>query len=278
MSGQSPVTGSLFAPFFFPLGIAFMGAQSAVMMKMAGENWQYGKRRISAMSNEDFNKMTPIKLYQIETAELQAIIPSIESSLQSMTPLTATIVTEMLNTFKVGAQATGAYLNDILNTPLGNIIKGAIVIWMPWLIPLMDKVPDLLVQEEADKIEVIDFPQTKPPEKEKKPPKTKQELDDEFKKTQDEIDKKKDPKMKQYTTFLNKIVNHNQRITSISAKIQQALQDLNNGKITKGKYTTLHKLLNQKLKLEVSLKKQTMLHFNNWKKNNKGWLSNNNLE
>ncbi len=115
-----------------------MGAQSAVMMKMAGENWQYGKRRIFAMSNEDFNEMTPVTLYEIETQELRAIIPSIESSLQSMTPLTATIVTEMINTFKVGAEATVNYVGQLGDSPLGNAIKIAISIWMPWLNTLID--------------------------------------------------------------------------------------------------------------------------------------------
>ncbi len=85
-----------FMPFFFPLGIAFMGSQSAVMMKMAGEQWQYGKRRISAMSNEDFNKLTPIKLFQIETSELRAMIPLMESSMKDMSALTPMIIKEMV--------------------------------------------------------------------------------------------------------------------------------------------------------------------------------------
>ncbi len=168
----SPVTGSLFAPFFFPLGIAFMGAQSAVMMKMAGENWQYGKRRISAMKNEEFNALTPLKLYQLETAELQSIIPTIESSLRSMTPLTATIVTEMINTFKVGAQATLSYLNDIADTPIGKVIMFAIKVWMPWMEPLLGSaVQDIIKIEEA---EIIPTPDITPPSPTPKTDKEKQ--------------------------------------------------------------------------------------------------------
>ncbi len=173
MSAQSPVTGSLFAPFFFPLGIAFMGAQSAVMMKMAGENWQYGKRRISAMTNEDFNKMTPLKLYQVETAELRAMIPSIESSLKSMTPLTATIVTEMINTFKVGAVAAADYIRSFLDqfgeTPLGHAIIIAIRIWFPWVTPLLENIasfvdpPGLIGPPEGSPLPPEGFPSPSPP-------------------------------------------------------------------------------------------------------------------
>ncbi len=169
MSAQSPVTGSLFAPFFFPLGIAFMGAQSAVMMKMAGENWQYGKRRISAMTNEDFNKLTPLKLYQIETAELRAIIPSIESSLQSMTPLTATIVTEMINTFKVGAEAAAKYIQSFLDqfgeTPLGHALIIAIRIWFPWVTPLLENLAGFVTPDE-----IQGPPEGSPPPPEGLPP------------------------------------------------------------------------------------------------------------
>ncbi len=89
-----------FMPFFFPLGIAFMGAQSAVMMKMAGEQWQYGKRRISAMKNEDFNKLTAIKLYQIETNELREMIPIMKKSFEDMAALNPMIVNGMITMAK----------------------------------------------------------------------------------------------------------------------------------------------------------------------------------
>ncbi len=89
-----------FMPFFFPLGIAFMGSQSAVMMKMAGEQWQYGKRRISAMTNEEFNKLTPLKLFEIETSELRSMIPLMQESMRDMNKLTPIIVTEMVQMFK----------------------------------------------------------------------------------------------------------------------------------------------------------------------------------
>ena len=74
--------------FFMPLPLAmmipFMGIQSAVMAKQFGENFQYGKRRISAMSNEEFNKLTPKMIQDNANDELKAMIPSMEASIGDM--------------------------------------------------------------------------------------------------------------------------------------------------------------------------------------------------
>ncbi len=257
---SSPVTGSLFAPFFFPLGIAFMGAQSAVMMKMAGENWQYGKRRISAMSNEDFNALTPLGLYQLETAELQQIIPSITSSLESMTPLTATIVTEMINTFKVGAQATLAYLNDITDTPIGQVIMLAMNVWMPWMKPLLgEHVSDIITIEQPPTIEAPTIP-TRTFKPVIKPPKTKQEVLDQEKERKEHITKTtKDPLMAVFTKHLAGISSINQRLMA-NTNSQASFQ-----------------VKQFQAKHLAGIKKALLQAFTNWKKNHRAWLSVNKL-
>ncbi len=48
-----------FLPIPLAMMIPFMGAQSLVLGKAFGEGFQYGKRKISAMTNEEFNKLTP---------------------------------------------------------------------------------------------------------------------------------------------------------------------------------------------------------------------------
>ncbi len=87
---SSPLSGFTAVPN--PQMLAFMGAQSFVMMFQAGEGWQYGKRRISAMSNEDFNKLTPQKLLQNQAATLRSSIGTIEKSMNDMTPMIETII------------------------------------------------------------------------------------------------------------------------------------------------------------------------------------------
>ncbi len=73
-----------------------MGAQSFIMMYMAGEAWQYGKRKISAMTNEEFNKLSPLQLLKEQQSTLKEAIPSIEQSMKDMTPMVQTITAEMI--------------------------------------------------------------------------------------------------------------------------------------------------------------------------------------
>ncbi len=100
--------------FFMPLPLAmmipFMGIQSAVMAKQFGENFQYGKRRISAMSNEEFNQLTPAKLQAHANEELKAMIPSMEASVREMRMFQTFLIREFLAT-----------LNDAIGAGLGKL-------------------------------------------------------------------------------------------------------------------------------------------------------------
>ncbi len=75
-----------------PQMLAFMGAQSFIMMYQAGEGWQYGKRKISAMSNEEFNKLTPQMVLEKQAVVLRDALGTIAKSMNDMTPLIGTIV------------------------------------------------------------------------------------------------------------------------------------------------------------------------------------------
>ncbi len=90
--------------FFMPLPLAmmipFMGIQSMVMAKQFGENFQYGKRRISAMSNDDFNKLTPAKLLSNANDELKSQIPLMKQSMEDMRQFQTFIVKEFLLTIR----------------------------------------------------------------------------------------------------------------------------------------------------------------------------------
>lgn len=74
--------------------LAFMACQSFVMMYQAGAGWQYGKRHISALSNDEFNKLTPEALLQEMTAQLRRMIPTVEKSMQDTTPMVKMIITQ----------------------------------------------------------------------------------------------------------------------------------------------------------------------------------------
>ncbi len=96
-----------------------MMSQSWIMMYAAGGAWQYGKRRISAMSNEEFNKLTPINLLEEHTAMLREAIPSIQKSLNDMTPLIKTLMEQFGDFVNEAIKAIPQTVSNILGTPGG---------------------------------------------------------------------------------------------------------------------------------------------------------------
>ncbi len=80
--------------------IPFMGAQSLVLGKAFGEGFQYGKRRISALPNEEFNKLTPSDIAVNSRKELSEMIPSLQASIGDMRQFQTFIVKELIETVK----------------------------------------------------------------------------------------------------------------------------------------------------------------------------------
>ncbi len=89
-----------FLPIPLAMMIPFMGAQSLVLGKQFGEGFQYGKRKISAMTNEEFNKITPQKLAQNNANELRQMIPDMKRSITDMREFQSFIVKELIATAK----------------------------------------------------------------------------------------------------------------------------------------------------------------------------------
>lgn len=87
---SSPISGFTAIPN--PQMLAFMPIQSYLMMYFAGSGWQYGKRKISAMSNEQFNAMTPEGLLQQHSIELKNMLPTLDKTLNDVSPLIATLI------------------------------------------------------------------------------------------------------------------------------------------------------------------------------------------
>lgn len=77
-----------------------MGIQSGVMAQQFGMNFQFGKRKISAMSNEQFNKLTPEQMQADFSTMIKGLIPTFGDSLRDMRPFQRMIFEEMLAVFK----------------------------------------------------------------------------------------------------------------------------------------------------------------------------------
>ncbi len=72
-----------------------MAAQSMIMGEAFGKSYQYGKRKISSMSNEEFNKLTMQDLAtQLET-DYKAVIPSVTRSMTASQDFQEFIIKEL---------------------------------------------------------------------------------------------------------------------------------------------------------------------------------------
>ncbi len=101
-------------PLPLAMMIPFMGIQSAVMAKQFGENFQYGKRRISAMSNEEFNKLTPQKINENAAQELKSMIPSMQESIKTMQPFQDFLIREFVDMISSFVQNMPDYIKILL--------------------------------------------------------------------------------------------------------------------------------------------------------------------
>ncbi len=98
-------------PLPLAMMIPFMGIQSAVMAKQFGENFQFGKRRISAMSNEEFNKLTPKIINEKAAEELKSMIPSMEASIIEMRTFQTFLIKEFI-----------LMVRDLMKSGLGELL------------------------------------------------------------------------------------------------------------------------------------------------------------
>ncbi len=91
-----------------------MPIQSYLMMYFAGSAWQFGKRKISAKSNEEFNKLTMKTLLEEHTMELKSVIPTLEKSLNDITPLIAVLIEQYGDFIKEALKAVPQALLNVI--------------------------------------------------------------------------------------------------------------------------------------------------------------------
>ncbi len=86
-----------FMPIPLALMIPFMATQSIVMGEAFGVGFQYGKRRISAMPNEEFNKLKMEDIVSKMFKTYEKIIPDLKVSMDKSTDLQNFIVSKLLD-------------------------------------------------------------------------------------------------------------------------------------------------------------------------------------
>ncbi len=126
---SSPISGFTAIPN--PQMLAFMPIQSYLMMYFAGAGWQIGKRKISAIPNPEFNKMSANDLLKGFTADLRETIPTLERSLNDITPLIRVLIEQYGDFIKEAIAAMPQALQNIIggggefqNIPTSESVSG----------------------------------------------------------------------------------------------------------------------------------------------------------
>lgn len=119
---------SSFMPFPLPIMVAFMYWQSAAIGHGFGTRYQYAKRKIDAMSNEEFNKLTQSKLNNTMRADLGDMKDMMRQSLADWQQMNPVIIQAMKEFFKdmaealpQGIQEVGGSLGDATGKAIGTI-------------------------------------------------------------------------------------------------------------------------------------------------------------
>ncbi len=85
-----------------------MAAQSFAMGHAFGTSFQYGKRKISSMTNEEFNALSATDLHGELQADIRAMIPDMHESFKRMEQFQIDILISMVNVIrKAGEQFLG---------------------------------------------------------------------------------------------------------------------------------------------------------------------------
>ncbi len=106
-----------FAPFPLALMIPFMAGQSLAMGEAFGKGFQYGKRKISSMSNEEFNALNFQQLSESIATDYKVMIPSIQKSIQASEQLQRTVLQEMGQLIKTIPSEILNFFGSLVNQP-----------------------------------------------------------------------------------------------------------------------------------------------------------------
>ncbi len=94
-----------------------MAAQSFAMGHAFGTSFQYGKRKISSMTNEEFNALSATDLHGELQADIRAMIPNMNESFKTMEQFQIDIINSMVNTLKLAGEQFFEWLTTGKVTP-----------------------------------------------------------------------------------------------------------------------------------------------------------------
>ncbi len=156
---------------FFPIPLAmmipFMATQSLVMGEAFGKAFQFGKRKISAMSNDEFNELKIEKVASEMFQSYKNILPELKQSIADSSDFQNHIFAQLIllgpNLIKA---LGGAVLTDIAEkvVPTSDITSEGVRVRQPGItdIPVpVDTTQDFLPPKKPSKIHFAGKPQLK---------------------------------------------------------------------------------------------------------------------
>ncbi len=87
-----------FAPLPLAIMIPFMASQSLAMGEAFGKGFQYGKRKISSLTNEEFNALNPEDLGSDVMTDYRAMIPHIKKAMEDSKEFQTIIIQSLTGT------------------------------------------------------------------------------------------------------------------------------------------------------------------------------------
>ncbi len=108
-----PISGFTAVPN--PMMLSFLATQGFAIMYYGGAGWQFGKRKVSGMTNKQVNNMTPNEFLQQLHGETRTMVPTMQQGMKDMTPLIHTTITQF-----------GAYIQEAIKAipeAVGNIFS-----------------------------------------------------------------------------------------------------------------------------------------------------------
>jgi len=109
-----------FAPFPLALMVPFMAGQSLAMGEAFGKGFQYGKRKISSMSNEEFNALNFQQLAESIHTDYKMMIPSLEESIKASDRLQDAVFKALADVIKDIPSQILDFFGDIGGTSTNN--------------------------------------------------------------------------------------------------------------------------------------------------------------
>ncbi len=108
--------------------LSFLATQGFAIMYYGGAGWQFGKRKVSGMSNEEVNKMSPNEFLMKLHGETRTMVPTMAQGMKDMTPLITTTVEQFGSYIREAIKALPQAIGNIFqqsyqgaDNPYGNI-------------------------------------------------------------------------------------------------------------------------------------------------------------